>query len=151
MKKWLKIIALSLALIMSVMAFAACDNGKDDDDEKKETAVPNSDPDKAEEALEDADYEVYTMDSADELAFLEETFGEGIEAYISATKVGEDEELEDAIVIIYYEDEDAAADAYDTVEEFMEMELEEVDLTVTMDTDGNMIWYGTKDAIKAAK
>ena len=150
MKKWLKIIALSLALIMSVMALAACGNDKDDD-EKKETAVPNSDPAKAEEALEDADYEVYTMDSADELAFLEGTFGEGIEAYISATKVGEDEELEDAIVIIYYEDEDAAADAYDTVEEFMEMELDDVDLTITMDTDGNMIWYGTKQAIKDAK
>ena len=45
MKKFTKILALTLVVIMSVMVLASC-------------AVPAKDPEKAKEALEDAGYDV---------------------------------------------------------------------------------------------
>jgi parvulin-like peptidyl-prolyl isomerase len=63
----------------------------------------------------------------------------------------------DNIEIVYYKDEDDAEDAYDELEDKYEDFAEfadEYDIDID-DIDygksGNMVWYGTKDAVKAAR
>lgn len=127
MKKFTRILALTLVLIMSVALFASC-------------AAPNKDPEKAKEALEDADYEVLLLDEG------LDAFYEGLEAYLMA----EDEDGEEVIIIYYFKDSAAAKDAWEEVEkEVEEMKEEEPDLIAKQ--SGKMIYIGTKDAIKAAK
>ena len=131
MKKLIKLSALALVLIMMVAAFASC-------------AAPAKDPKDAKKALEDADYEVMLIDDKDALKY---AGVDGLTAYLSA--VNEDEE---AIVIYYFEDKDAANDAWEDIEkEVKEIQEEEEDLEIVVKKSGSMIWYGTKAAIKAAK
>ena len=127
MKKFTKILALTLVLIMSVALFASC-------------AAPNKDPEKAKEALEKADYEVLRLDEGLDVLY------EGLEAYLMA----EDEDGEEGIIIYYFKDSATAKDAWEEVEkEVEEMKEEEPDLIAKL--SGKMIYIGTKDAIKAAK
>ena len=128
MKKFTKILALTLVLMMSVALFASC-------------AAPNKDPEKAKEALEKAEYEVIYAD--EELAELAAGMlgVEKVTALISASKG------DDAIEIFYFEDAAAANDAFDTVKEM----AEKAGTTAEVKKSGNMIYYGTPAAIKAAK
>ena len=128
MKKFTRILALTLVLIMSVALFASC-------------AAPNKDPKKAKEALEKAEYEVTFADG--ELADLAATIlgVEKVDAMISATKG------DDAIEIIYFDDAAAAKEFFDVVKEA----AEEAGTTAKVQRSGNMVYYGTPAAIKAAK
>ena len=128
MKKFTKILALTLVLIMSVALFASC-------------ATPNKDPKKAEEALKDAEYEVMLVDGdlADIAAGRLDL--DKVDAMLSASKG------DDAIEIIYFDDADAAKEYFDTVKEF----AEEAGTTAKVQRSGNMVYYGTPAAIKAAK
>ena len=133
MKKLIKLSALALVLIMMVAAFASC-------------AAPAKDPKDAKKALEDADYEVMLIDDKDALKY---TGVDGLTAYLSA--MNEDGE---GIMIYYFEDKDAANDAWEDIEkaaEEMAEEAEEDDPEITWKKSGSMIWIGTKAAIKAAK
>ncbi len=134
MKKFTKILALTLVLLMSVAMFASCAN-------------PNKDPKKAEEALKDAGYDVTLIDDAD---FLKLMGVDKLEAVISA--FNEDDE-NDAVFIYYFEDSAAADEAYEDIEkEFDEIKTsEDAPEDLVLKKSGKMIWYGTKDAIKAAK
>ena len=127
MKKFTRILALTLVLIMSVALFASC-------------AAPNKDPEKAKEALEKNDYEVLLVDKGLDALY------KGLEAYLVAA----DEEDENGLMVYYFESADAANEAWDDMQdEIEEMKKEEEDLIAKK--SGKMIYIGTKDAIKAAK
>ena len=88
MKKFTRILALTLVLIMSVTLFASC-------------AAPNKDPEKAKEALEKNDYEVLLVDKGLDALY------KGLEAYLVAA----DEEDENGLMVYYFESADAANEA----------------------------------------
>ena len=124
MKKALKLIALSMVLVMAVLALAACG--------------PNSDPEKAKAALEDKGYEVLLID-------------EGLTGGLEATLSAFNEDSEDGIYIYYFESADDANDAYDDIEKLFELAKEaDEDLELELKKSGKMVYYGTKQAIKDA-
>ena len=142
MKKILSTVLVCVLLLGCVFALASCG------------AKPNADPEKAEAALKDAGYEVHAM------------IKDGV-GFISATKLDVDLEeikseedymkaLEDAeVVYIVYlaedADEEAINEAYEELKEELEDAKEEVDIDLEIGKSGNVLWYGTKKAIKAAK
>ena len=100
---------------------------------------PNSDPMTASKNLKDAGYIVVPIDAAG--------IG-GIEKSISAYKIGSD----DAVQIFYLSEDADFDEAYGYVEAlFDEAKENNKDINVSIGKSGNMIWFGTKDAIKAAK
>ena len=140
MKKILSTVLVCVLLLGCVFSLASCFGAK-----------PNSDPEAAKKALEDADYKVYAQ------------IKDGV-GLISATKVDIDledfeseEDMEAAMkdaefVYIVYLPEDADVDeAYEEAKEEFEEAKEKYDIKIKIGKDGNMIWYGTKAAIKAAK
>ena len=132
MKKTIRLIALSVLLVMAVLAFASC-------------ATPNADPDKAVAALEKAGYDAAVIDSGT-LYNVYKAFGGKLEAIVSGSKgllSG------DGITILYYETADDAKDAFEAVEEYAKNQAEkESDYEIKQ--SGKMIWIGHKDAVKAA-
>ena len=136
MKNVLRLLALSLVLVVMLGAFASCLSG-----------APNADPEKAKEALEDADYDVLYASNALEATFLGAWY-DGCEAAIFANND------DDAIWIWYFEETDDADDAWEKIEDFAEElkeEAEEENEDIVVKKSGKMIYIGTKDAVKAAK
>ena len=132
MKKTFKWIALSVILAMALLALASC-------------ATPNASPEKAAEALEKAGYKAEVLDSG-VLYNTYKALGGKLEAVVSGSKgllSGE------GIVILYYETADDAKDAFEAVEQFAnEKADEESDFEIKQSS--KMIWFGHKDAVKAA-
>lgn len=133
MKKILSAILVCVLMVGCVLTLVSCGG-------------PNKDYKEAVKALEDADYEVYVLEGDAAAALFE-----GCEAMVTASN-----EDEKGLMIYYFKDADSAADAYDKIEEqFNAMK----DLAEEMDEEfdyklkraGSMIWYGDKEAIKAAK
>ncbi len=141
MKKFTKILALSLALIMSVMMLASC---------AIFGAKPAKDPEKAKDALKDNDYNVQLIDDKDAL----EGYAEMNECgKLTAVVVGANED-EEFISILYFEDASDAKKAYeDSKEELKEMQEEDDDYKdYVCGRSGKMVWMASsKDAVKAAK
>ncbi len=112
---------------------------------------PNSDPKAAKAALDEAGYVADITDNPIELAF----YGAiGIESVVSGMKASEDDEdkLVDAVSIFYLKDDADVDKAYETLEKYYDEAKEEYeDLDMEIGKSGNMIWFGTKAAIKAAK
>ena len=116
---------LSLLLIVGCMlALASC-------------AKPNSDPEKAKAALEEAGYEVLLNGGA---------FNKKVEATLVAMTL----DGENYLVVVYYEDKDAANEAWDDARKEAK-ELEEEYEDIVCRKSGKIIYYGTKDAVKAAR
>ena len=134
MKKTMKLIALALVLALSVVTLASC-------------LPPNSDPEKAIDSLEDNGYKAAHDDTVLPLVF--KVMGvDDIDDIVTATAVI-DEKIEH-VTIIYFEDAEAAKEAWEDVKEYAEKEdKEEEDTDWTIAKFNNMIWYGTKAAIKA--
>lgn len=149
MKKMIKLTALSLVLLMLVASFASCGISKD--------------PYKAKEELKENDYwaELYEGKDAIYWATVFGVQAEGLEAVICAypeydenDQVITDEYVAaDVVYIFYFKDKAAAKDAYDAIEAFMnDYKLSNAaagDFKIKQ--SGARIWFGTKDAIKAAK
>lgn len=145
MKKFTKIMALTLIVIMSVMTLAAC-------------AKPAKDPEDAKKALEDNGYTVVLID---EEALLEDDMEAALSAYSKDEK--------DFIAIVWYKDSDAAKKAYDEAKDELQDLKDELEKNKdelgddykeskeTLDNyvvgkSGNMVWTASsKDAVKAAK
>ena len=134
MKKTIKLIALALVLTLSILTLASC-------------IPPNFDPDKAIDALKDEDYKAAHDDTVLPLVF--KLMGvDGIDDVVTGTKIVDDK-LEH-VTIIYFEDADAAKEAWEDVKEYAEKEdKKEEDSDWTIAKFGKMIWYGTENAIKA--
>lgn len=139
MKKAIKLIALSLVLVMAVLALASC-------------AAPNADPAKAKEALEKNDYKVQKLDGKLSTAAVSLIIGEDVECMITAQKVDKEAESIELLTILYFEDADNANDAWEKAQEYAgdqkDKDVDESDWTVGK--SGKMIWFGTKNAVKAA-
>lgn len=126
MKKTIKIVAVAMVAVMLMLALVSCG------------AKPNSDPEKAKEALKDNGYIVANI-SAFGIADCKEN--------ISATKI--DGESKEAVTIFYFENSDAADAAYDQIKKLADEDKDSSE-DVVFGQSGSMIYFGTKAAIKAA-
>lgn len=142
MKKFVRILALSLVSIMLLATLASC-------------GAPAKDPADAKAALEEADYIVLIDDKLTPAAF--KVAGYDLSSVLTATKISKDDEdktVVDHVTVYYFVDKDAATKAMDKVkEEFKDDKKEESEDSVWVEPkqSGAMIYYGTKAAIKAAK
>ena len=134
MKKAFRVLALSLVLITLVAALASCGG-------------PAADPDDALAALKKNDFVAGEEKLLIPLA-LKALGVDGIETVVSGTRLKDDKG--DHVTIIYFEDKDAANDAWDKVKEYAE-ENKEDDSDWTIKKSGAMIYWGTSAGIKAAK
>lgn len=134
MKKTLQFIALALVLVLSVVTLASC-------------LPPNMDPEKAIDSLKENDFKAAEDDTLLPLVFA----GLGIkdvDVVVTGTAII-DNKLEH-VTIIYFEDAEAAKEAWEDVKEYAEKEdKEEEDTDWAIAKFGKMIWYGTEAAIKA--
>ncbi len=133
MKKTIRLIALSLVLVIAMMALASC--GK-----------PNADPAKAKAALEEAGYTATLINSGFTLTGASAVYGGNVKAVVTGVKLADKE----AVQIIYYNDADSANSAFENVKEYAEKQNNDEDSKIEIKKSGNMIWFGTKEAIKAA-
>lgn len=151
MKKILSLMMVLALAVSCMFVFASCGGGG---------ATPNEDPEEAKDALKDADYEVEMIEGE----ALEYAFDyDGLEAVVAGVKMDADiediedlEDLEDmkieAVTIFYFEDEDAAKDAFEDIEDEAGDSAEEMGIEdYVCKQSGKMVWIGTKAAVKAAK
>ena len=130
MKKFTKIIALTLVLIMSLAILTSC-------------AVPNKAPEKAMKALEKNGYDATLIDGV-----IAANQFKGCEYYIIAG-----DENDNTLLVYYFRDKNFANEAWDSLDEDAakaKLEVSE-DIDIVMKKSGKMIYFGTKDAVKAAK
>ena len=123
MKKFVRILALSLVAVMLCASLVAC--------------APSKDPDKAVAALKEAGYTAVKVGD-----------------YVSGTKiVEEDGEKKVEHVTIYYSDtKDDATAAMEKIQKLSDEEKGDNDSDwVGATQSGNIIYFGTKAAIKAAR
>lgn len=135
MKKFVKVLALTLVLVMSVAMLASC-------------GAPNKDPEKALEALKENEYNA-AKDSTIIPVALALVGVKDIDCVVSGTaKI--DDKLEH-VTIIYFEDKDAAEAAWEKVQEYAEDKKSDEDTDWVIKKSGAMIYYGTSAGVKAAK
>ncbi|MBQ8146620.1 MAG: hypothetical protein IJ039_07525 [Clostridia bacterium] len=138
MKRVLSLICVLALAISCLFIFASC-------------GAPNSDPDKALEALKENGVEWAGKDKTVIPGLLKIAGIDDVDCVVSGTGKIDDEYAH--ITIIYFEDADAASDEWEDVQEYAEKEkdddAEESDWVCKK--SGKMIYYGTKNAIKAAK
>ena len=136
MKKFAKIAAVALVVVLALAALVAC--------------APNSNPDKAVAALKKNDYAA-GKDTA--LATVLKALGiNGLEAVVKGTKSvdnGDSKKLE-TVTIVYFTDSAAAKDAWSKLKDYAEKNKEN-DSDWTVAQSGAMIYWGTSAAIKAAR
>ena len=135
MKNVLRLVALSLVLLVMLGALVSCGG-------------PNADPEKAEKALKDNDYDVEVIDSKIALALLGLSDDvDNIECVIMASS---EEDRDDGIFIFYFEEKEDADNAFESLEEYAEKAMEDND-DIVIKKSGKMVYFGTKAAVKAAK
>ena len=139
MKKAIKLIALSLVLVMAVLALASC-------------AAPNADPDKAEAALKDNDYKVQKYEGKISTGFISLAIGEDVDCAITAEKYDDEKETMEFLCVLYFEEASDADDAWEKAQEYAEDQKDDdaKDSDWVVEKSGKMIWFGTKNAVKAA-
>ncbi len=138
MKKFAKIAALALVVVMSLAMLVAC--------------APNSNPDKALEALKKNGYTA-AKDANVVPAALTLVGVKGVDTVISGTKSsgeGDDAKV-DHVTVIYFASADQAKAAWDKVKSYAEKEEDSKDSDWTITQSGKMIYYGTKAGIAAAR
>ena len=142
MKKFARILALCLAALLLTVSLVAC-------------AVPAKDPDKALAALEEADYIVGKDTRILPAAFA--LAGYKLDAVVSGSTLVEDKEgdlMIEHVTIYYFADAENAKKAMEEVKKYADEDKEESDEGTTWVAPkrvGNMIYYGTKAGVKAAK
>jgi len=134
MKNVLRLVALSLVLVVMLGSLASCGG-------------PNADPEKAEEALDDAGYAV-TLDKTIQPGLYKLAGVDGVDCVVSAVNLDEDDA--GFITIIYFDEAEDAKEAFDHIKDEAEDKMEKYEDYVCKKS-GKMIYYGTKNAVKAAK
>lgn len=138
MKKFAKIAALALVVVMSLAMLVAC--------------APNSNPDKAIEALKKNGYTA-AKDANVVPAALTLVGVKGVDTVISGTKSsgeGDDAKV-DHVTVIYFASADQAKTAWDKVKSYAEKDKDSKESDWTITQSGKMIYYGTKAGIAAAR
>lgn len=135
MKRIISLMLVCIMLVGCVFALASCGG-------------PNSDPAKAKAALEDAGYDAELVDDKISIGLM--SLGvDGIKAVVMGSNK---EDRADGINIFYFEDAEAAEKAFEPIKNKMEEASDdEEEKKYEIKQSGAMIWFGTKDAIKAAK
>ncbi len=138
MKKFAKIAALALVVVMSLAMLVAC--------------APNSNPDKAIEALKKNGYTA-AKDANVVPAALTLVGVKGVDTVISGTKSsGEGDNAKvDHVTVIYFASADQAKTAWDKVKSYAEKDKDSKESDWTITQSGKMIYYGTKAGIAAAR
>lgn len=137
MKKFAKIMAVALVVVMTMALLVACG--------------PASDPDKALAALKKHEYTA-AKDALVVPIALKALGVKGVETVISGSKSVKDGDKTkvETVTVIYFTDAKAAKDAWSKVQEFANGENKDKDSDWTVKQSGAMIYYGTKAGINAA-
>ncbi len=135
MKKFTKIIALTLVLVMSVVLLASC-------------GAPAKKPGDAEAALKENGY-ITTYDSTVTPNLLAVAGIRDVSTVVTGTKI--DGENSEHVTILYFKDKDAANAAWEKAEEYANKDEDKEESDWVVKKSGAMIYYGTKEGIKAAK
>ena len=137
MKKIIRLLALALVTVMLCLSLASCGG-------------PNSDPDKALEALKSNGIEWAAKDDTVTPALLKAFNVDGVECVVSGTGKIDDEFA--LITIIYFESAEAASESMKGAEDYADERKSRVDESKwVFEQSGKMIYFGHKDAIKAAQ
>ncbi len=131
MKKFAKIAAVALVVVLSLAILVAC--------------APNSDPEKAKASLEKNGYTVVKVPSV--------THAGGLQNTVTGTKTEKDKDGNTTVQhvsIFYYDTADNAKAAYETLKSDSEKEKgDNTDWTFAQ--SGKIVYFGTKAAINAAR
>lgn len=134
MKRPLKLTALSLAMLMMIFTLVSC-------------MGPAKDPEKAKAALEENGY-VATLKNGKLVEVVAMALGiDDLDAQITAISK---EDIDDFITIYYFETKDAADAAWDKVKKEADDEGKDNDNFVCKKS-GSIIYFGTENAVKAAR
>jgi len=138
MKKTLRIVAIAMVAVMLCLSLASCGG-------------PNADPDKALEALEDNGVKWAAKDDTILPGILALGGIEGVDCVVSGTGKIDDEYAH--ITIIYFEEAEDAKNEWEDVQEYAEEEKDDdaKDSEWVCKKSGKMIYFGTKNAVAAAK
>ena len=137
MKNILKVAAIAMVTVMLCLTLASCGG-------------PNADPDDALAALKENGISWAAKDSTIMPGLLKLAGVDGIDCVVSGT--GKIDEEYAHVTIIYFEEKDDANDAWEKVQEYADKQKDdEADDNWVCKKSGKMIYYGTKEAIKAAK
>lgn len=138
MKKVLSIVCLLALTVCCLFSFASC-------------GAPNSDPDEALAALKENGVTWAAKDTVAIPTALRVLGVEGIDCVVSGTGKIDDEYAH--VTIIYFKESDDANDAWETVQDYADDKKDDKaeDSEWVCKKSGKMIYYGTKNAIDAAK
>ena len=137
MKKIVSVLLACILLVGCVFTLVSCGG-------------PNADPDVALEGLK-ADGYVAAEDKII-IPFALSALGvKDIDTVISGTKVDGENDTVDHLTVIYFDDAEAATEAWDIVKEYAEEEKDEGEGEFVINKSGAMIYFGTKAAVAAAK
>ena len=136
-KSIIKIFALTLVVVMACAMLVSCGG-------------PNADPDKALAALKDNGVTWAAKDGTVIPGLLKLAGVDGVDCVVTGTGKIDDEYAH--ITIIYFEEAEDANDAWEEVQKQAEDDKKDAeDSEWVCKKSGKMIYYGTKNAIKAAK
>ena len=136
-KSIVKVLALALVAVMMCAMLVSCGG-------------PNADPDKALEALKENGVTWAVKDDTVTPGLLKLAGIDGVDCVVSGTGKIDDEYAH--ITIIYFDEAADANDAWEDVQEEAEKDKKDAeDSEWVVKKSGKMIYYGTKNAIKAAK
>lgn len=136
MKNAIKIFALIMAVVICTVMLVSCS--------------PASDPDDALAALKDNGY-IASKDSTAVPIALGVLGVKDIDSVVAGTKKVDDKV--EVITIVYFKSKDAAKAAWETVEEYAQDKEDDSNNNsdFVIKKSGSMIYFGTEDAIKAAR
>ena len=136
MKKFVQFISLALVAVMCVALLASC--------------APASDPDKAEKALKDAGYTA-VVDKKLLPAGYKVVTGKDIDAVLTGTKTDDNKNVQH-VTIVYFANAEDAKTAYESLKDESDKDKKNADESDwVFAKSGKMVYWGTKDAIKAAR
>lgn len=135
-KSIIKVLALVLVVVMSCTLLVAC--------------APAKDPADAKAALEKNGYTATKIDNEGLAAIGFAIFtAAGIEDLKSVVSGTNDDG--EHVTIFYFEDADAANDEWEDVQKYADGEKDDEESDWVLKKSGNMIYFGTKAGVKAAK
>lgn len=137
MKNTLRILAVAMVAVMLCLTLASCGG-------------PNPDPNKALESLKENGVTFAGKDTLIIPTALKIAGVDGISSVVSGT--GKIDDKYAHITIIYFEEAEDAKNAFEKVEDYANKNKGDAeDSDWVFKKSGKMIYYGTKDAVKAAK
>lgn len=138
MKKTIKILAVAMVAIMLCLTLASC-------------GAPNADPDKALESLKENGVNWAGKDDKIAPGLMKMAGIDGVDCVVSGTGKIEDEYAH--ITIIYFEEAEDANEEWEDVQKYADDEKDDEakDSEWVFKKSGKMIYYGTKNAVAAAK